>query len=155
MRALKLLLFQAIENGRRILQVFGDSMVIINWENGIQCCHNLRLFPILEDIFLIKQHFDSFFIAYVYRERNALVDSLSKKEVEQLLEGQIQIERMSEMEWGGFYHMPFHEENAQEGWSLLPIENLTHIFVLFGYKIKNVICEDMKVFYVNFIDMIL
>jgi ribonuclease HI len=59
LRALKLLLHKDFENGCISLQVYGDSMVIINRENGMRRCHNLILFPILEKILLIKQDFDS------------------------------------------------------------------------------------------------
>lgn len=105
---LKLLLLRAIEYGCKSLQVFGDSMVIINWENGIQCCHNLILLPIFEDIVFIKQHFDSLSITHVDREQNALTNSLSKDRA-QLPKGEVKIERKTERDLGGFYHRPFHD----------------------------------------------
>lgn len=73
------LLSKAIERGCRSLQIFGDSMMVINWENGTQRCHIMRLLPFMEEIFLFKQHFDFLSITHVYRERNWLVDALSKE----------------------------------------------------------------------------
>ena len=81
-----------MEWGCRTLKIFGDSMIIIKWDNGIQRCHIIRLLPILEEIFLFKHHFDSLSITHVYRERNRLDDKLSKDGA-QLQEGQIIIER--------------------------------------------------------------
>jgi ribonuclease HI len=53
--ALKLLLLFAIEKGCRALQVFGDSLVIINWANGIHRCQISRLLPLLEDVLLYQK----------------------------------------------------------------------------------------------------
>ena len=112
LRDLRLLMIKAMEWGCRSLQIFGDSMIIINWENGIQRCHIIRLLPFLEDIFLFKQHFDSLSITHVYRERNKMDETLSK-EGAQLQTGKIILERMLR-DPVGFYHRPYHEDHAVE-----------------------------------------
>lgn len=76
-----LLMHTTVENRCRSLQIFGDSMKIINWENIIQRCHILRLFPILEEVLIIKQHFDYLIITHVYNECNRLDDFLSKEDL--------------------------------------------------------------------------
>lgn len=76
-----LLLQSVVEYGCRSLQIFGDSMTIINWEKGIQRCHILILLPILEEVQHILQHFDYVSITHVYTERNHLEDTISKEGV--------------------------------------------------------------------------
>jgi ribonuclease HI len=106
--ALKLLLLFVVEQGCQTLQVFGDSLIIINWENGVHRCHISRLVPILEDVMHIKSFFDSISFTHIYRERNQLADRLSK-EVAQLAFGQWYIEEQTVLGTHGFYHRPFHE----------------------------------------------
>lgn len=112
LRALRLLITKAMEWCCRSLQIFKDSMIIINWENGIQRCHIIKLLPFPEEIFLFEQHFDSLTITHVYRERNRLADSLSKEGV-QLQAGHIFSERILR-DPEGFYHRPYHEEQIVE-----------------------------------------
>ena len=84
----------------RNLQIFGDSKIVINWANGYQRCHIIRLIPLLEEILVLKQHFDFISITCVYRERNNLANKLSK-EGTQLQEGK---------DSRDFYHRPFHKD---------------------------------------------
>jgi hypothetical protein len=58
--ALLLLLKFAREQGVHTIQLFGDSMNVINWSQKSQSCHNILLLPILEEIFSILDSFDSF-----------------------------------------------------------------------------------------------
>lgn len=89
---LRLLLIKTIEWGCRSLQIFGDSMIVINWTTGILRCHNIRLLPILLEMFFLKHHFLTLYPSFMfYRERNRLADKLSK-EGSQHQEGQIIIE---------------------------------------------------------------
>jgi hypothetical protein len=76
--ALKLLVTFAWQKGIRSLHIFGDSMIAINWVNKSQCCHNIRLLPILEEIFITMGSFDGYSVRHVFRERNMVVDLLSK-----------------------------------------------------------------------------
>jgi ribonuclease HI len=72
--ALKFLLLFFVEKGFKTLQVFCDSMIIINWENGVQRCHISRLVPIYEEVLRIITVFYSISFTHLYRERNQLAD---------------------------------------------------------------------------------
>ena len=106
--ALKLLLLFAIEKGCRALQVFGDSLVIINWANGIHRFQISRLLPFLDDVTRIKRLFDNIFVSHIYRERNQLVDKLSK-EATQLAYGLWHVTEHTLDGAQEYYHRPFHE----------------------------------------------
>jgi hypothetical protein len=106
--ALKLLLLFSIEQGCRTLQVFGDSLVIINWINEKHRCQVSRLLPLLEDVIRIKNIFDTISFSHIYRERNQLADRLSK-EATQLDYGQWYIAEITPTGTRGFYHRPFNE----------------------------------------------
>jgi hypothetical protein len=77
--ALKLLLLFSIEKGCKALQVFGDSLAIINRANGIHRCQISRLIPLLEDVLRIKSFFDNISFSHIYSERNQMVDKISKE----------------------------------------------------------------------------
>jgi ribonuclease HI len=106
--ALKLLLLFAIEKGCRALQVFGDSLVIINWANGIHRCKISHLLPLHEDVLRIKSLFDNISFSHIYRERNQLADRLSK-EAMQLAYGLWHVSEHTLDGAQGYYHRPFHE----------------------------------------------
>jgi hypothetical protein len=55
--SLKLLLLFAGEKGVKTLQIFGDSMTVINWARKTQKCHNIQLLSLLEEVFIILGHF--------------------------------------------------------------------------------------------------
>lgn len=57
-------------------------MLIINWGNGAQRCHVMRLLPLVEKVLLLKNHFDLIYFKHVYKERNRLEDRLSKEATE-------------------------------------------------------------------------
>lgn len=44
---LKMLKLFSMEKGCRALQVFGDSMIVINWVTGAQRCHIIRMEKII------------------------------------------------------------------------------------------------------------
>jgi ribonuclease HI len=75
---LKLLLLFAKEKDLLHLQIFGDSMIVINWARKLQQCHNIFLLPILEDILRLMEEFDTVTISHVYRNMNMVADALSK-----------------------------------------------------------------------------
>ena len=66
--ALKLLLLFVVEKDCKTLQVFGDSLLVINWVNRIQICHISRLVTILEEVMRIIIDFDSISLSHIYRE---------------------------------------------------------------------------------------
>jgi hypothetical protein len=77
---LKLLVLFAKEKELLHFQIFGDSMIAINWERKLQQCHNIFLLPILEDILHMMEEFDTVTISHVYRNMNMnmVADALSK-----------------------------------------------------------------------------
>ena len=76
--ALKLLLCFAIEINCKKLQVFGDSLVVINWINKIQKCRNTSLDALFEEVSRLLTNFESISLKHVYREQNMDADKLSK-----------------------------------------------------------------------------
>jgi hypothetical protein len=84
---------------------FRDSLLVINWVNQIQICHIYRLMHILEEVLRIITTFDSISFSHIYKERNKMVDRLSK-EASQLDYGSWNITEHST--GGSFdYHRPF------------------------------------------------
>ena len=77
--ALKLLLLFVVEKDCHSLQFFGDSMIVIDWARGTSRCHVLRLLPILEEVALLQQIFDSISFTHVYREHNGVANRISKE----------------------------------------------------------------------------
>ena len=77
--SLRLLMLFALEQGCLSLQIFGDSMLVIDWEKEIKQCHVMVLLPILEEVIRLKQSFNQITFSHVYRERNVMVDQLSKE----------------------------------------------------------------------------
>jgi hypothetical protein len=60
-----LLLLLVVEKGCRSLQVFSDSMIVINWLKEIQQCHVLRLRPLVDEVITLKQQFDVISFSHV------------------------------------------------------------------------------------------
>ena len=77
--ALKLLLCFSLEKVCRKLQIFRDSLVIINWVNKVQRCINLALSSLFEEVNRLWTNFDHISWRHVYRERNTTADRISKK----------------------------------------------------------------------------
>ena len=59
--------------------IYGDSLVIINWENRISSLDSLNLSHWCKDIRSIIQNFSSLTLNHIYREHNQQADCLSKK----------------------------------------------------------------------------
>eukprot|EP00253_Pinus_taeda_P019083 PITA_19083 len=76
--ALKLLLCWLIHRHIFTIQIFGDSLNVIKWVNGISRCQNYMLRPLLEEIMSLKQSFNVLFLDHIYRNRNEEADKLSK-----------------------------------------------------------------------------
>eukprot|EP00253_Pinus_taeda_P008941 PITA_08941 len=77
--ALKLLLCWLIHRHIFTIQIFGDSLNVINWVNGNSRCQNYMLRPLLDEIMILKQSFNGFFLEHIYRNRNEDADKLSKE----------------------------------------------------------------------------
>ena len=76
---LKPVLLFFMENGCHTLQVFGDSLIVIDWERGNSRCHVIQLLPILEEVVLLQQWFNCIAFTHVYRAQNQVADMLSKE----------------------------------------------------------------------------
>lgn len=111
LRNLKYLLLFAKEQNFQQIQIFGDSQLTINWTDEVNHCHLHTLRDILTDIITLKSQFDSFACSHIYRERNEIVDCLSKEAV-QLNRGQWQIQEFREGIFYIYYHRPFMDMNG-------------------------------------------
>jgi ribonuclease HI len=104
--ALKLLLQFSGEKGVQSIQIFGDSMNVINWTSKVQICHNILLMPILEEIFRFMATFHSVVLKHVYMIQNFVADALSKAGM-QLFFGQWHVSESIRDEFFEYYHRPF------------------------------------------------
>jgi len=83
--SLKLLLIFAVEKGCLKLNVFGDSMNVINWISMTQECRNMRLDILISSVRMVLQSIDSFSCRHVYRENNQEADLASKEGLQMAL----------------------------------------------------------------------
>ena len=81
-KALHFLLCWLTHLGITSFQIFGDSLNIIKWFNKEFICQNILLSPILEEQWLLKDHFTYHDVCHIYRECNAMTDLLSKEGVQ-------------------------------------------------------------------------
>ena len=77
--ALLALMFFSKEIGISTLHVYGDSFVIINWENEKEALSSLDLDAWCLNVFKLKAHFLTLDFQHVYREHNEWAYSLSKE----------------------------------------------------------------------------
>ena len=75
--ALKLLLILALNKQINHIQVFGDSLLVINWITGKFRIHNIQLAQILQEVIRLTDCFDQADFKHIYRERNSLANSLA------------------------------------------------------------------------------
>jgi ribonuclease HI len=77
--ALKLTLVLVAEKGVTKIQIFEDSLVVINWSpGGVNILEKKLLRPIFEEVQNLKAVFNCASFHHVYIERNELADGLSK-----------------------------------------------------------------------------
>eukprot|EP00253_Pinus_taeda_P034216 PITA_34216 len=81
--ALRYLLCWLLHRNINMIQIFGDSLNVINWVNRKAYCHNQILRNLVEEIFLLKASFNPFSICHIYRDKNEEADQLSKAGVQQ------------------------------------------------------------------------
>jgi hypothetical protein len=79
---LELLFLFVGEKYVKYIQIFGDSLNVINWAQKTQRCHNIFKFPFLEEIQIILDAFDSFYVWHVCKECNLDINSLSKEGIQ-------------------------------------------------------------------------
>ena len=68
--ALKLPFSLAREKHISKFQIFGDSLLVIYWANGMFRCLNLELLQVLNEINRLSDFFDLVDLKHIYRERN-------------------------------------------------------------------------------------
>ena len=68
--SLKLLLIFIAEEGCQRINIFGDSLNVINWIKGTQHCRQLRIENILLSVREAQNTFDTFLCCHVYMENN-------------------------------------------------------------------------------------
>ena len=112
--ALKLLLCYAIERGCKRLQIFGDSMIVINWINKVQNCRNITLAALYEEVHGLITTFDVITCRHVFRERNNEAGKLSKEGLN-MEAGTWKFLEQRETEVYEFYHRPFIEPQPRTG----------------------------------------
>ena len=61
------------------IQIFGDSKVVVDWENGKNTIRAPHLQHLLAEIQELKSKFRRISFVHIYRELNAEADSLSKQ----------------------------------------------------------------------------
>ena len=83
-------------------------MIIINWINQTQRCHNILLNPILEEAGQLKSTFNQISFSHIFREQNLEADSCLKEVVGPLQHGW-KIEEFGPDKAYSFYHHPFIE----------------------------------------------
>ena len=87
-------------------------MIVINWINKVEKCHNIYLNALLAEIMRHVEDFDSFSRCHVCKERNAEVNQLSKKGVN-IPHGQWKIIKHQNGTFYEYYHRPFIEGLAR------------------------------------------
>lgn len=107
---LYMLLIFAHENGDQRIQIFGYSMVIINWINQTQQCHNIYLNPILDEAAQLKTTFNQISFTHIFREQNKEADKCSKEAAGPFLPAW-EIEELGPNEAYNFYHRMFIENH--------------------------------------------
>eukprot|EP00253_Pinus_taeda_P030815 PITA_30815 len=83
--ALKLLLCWLIQRKIFMIQIFEDSLNVINWVNGQSMCINHILISLIDDIQVLKTSFNNFSLSHIYRDCNDTADKLSKEGLQQNL----------------------------------------------------------------------
>ena len=73
----------AIEKGVKRLEVFGDSLLIINQMNRKWECRHKGLRLIFDEVNVMVRSFDSITFNHVPRERNAIADSLANEAMDE------------------------------------------------------------------------
>ena len=104
--SIKYLMLFSLGQGCTHLQVFGYSFIIINWMKEIQNCYIMWLDHILDEALELKQRFDRISFSHVFKERNGLVDRISKEET-QLPLGSWWVKEHSQGHIYRHYHRPF------------------------------------------------
>ena len=108
--ALKLLLLFSLEQHCHSLQVFCDSMIVLDWAMGSSRCDVFRILSILEEVVLVLHNLKIYLLP-VYREKNGVVDQLSKEATQLLFGCWNNLEQDLDGKYC-YFHRPFIEDQA-------------------------------------------
>ena len=76
---LKILLNLAITKGVQKLQVMGDYHIVMDWLKYRHPPRNIYLKPLYDEVILILNSLNHVSFQHIYKERNMVVDNLSKE----------------------------------------------------------------------------
>ena len=94
------------------INIFGDSLLVVNWINNVTACHTHTLSNILHDALTLKAAFNQFSCLHIYREHNGEADKLSK-EASSLPRGEWLIVEQNGTEEYRFFHRPYIDQHEQ------------------------------------------
>lgn len=106
--ALLLLLILEKKEDVKCLQVFGDSQLVIDWDNDRKECHNLGLSLILAEIKTLKASMENISFSHISRDKNAEADLHSKAGLE-LRSGQWIIQKVIDVIFYGIQQVTLWE----------------------------------------------
>ena len=75
--ALKLFITLALDKQISNIQIFGDSLLVINWILGKFRSHNLHLAQLLQEVNRLIEFFEQDDFKHIYRKINTLADKLA------------------------------------------------------------------------------
>jgi len=94
------------------INIYGDSMLVVNWINNATECHSYTLSNILQDALTLKAAFNHFTCVHIYKEHNCAVDQLSKA-ASLLPRGEWLMVEHNDEEEHRFYHRPYIDQRDQ------------------------------------------
>eukprot|EP00253_Pinus_taeda_P012119 PITA_12119 len=110
--AIRNLIHFALSHQCTNLNIFGDSMVVVNWINNDSTCHSHTLSNLLYDALTLKDAFNYFSCLHIYIEHNCEADKLSK-EASVLPRGEWLVVEQQGTEEHRFYHRPYIDHREQ------------------------------------------
>jgi ribonuclease HI len=101
--SLKLVFILALEKEITQLQIFGDSLLVIQWMKGDYMLRNFLLQPLFSDIKNLQSTFSHISFSHVYRDKNIEADRLSKQGLE-LQEGTWEVFESNQGQLSSHFH---------------------------------------------------
>jgi len=112
--AIRNLMHFSLDHQYTNLNIFRDSMTVVNWINNATICHSHTLSNILYDAHTLKAAFNHFSCLHIYREHNSEADKLSK-EASLLSRGEWLIVEVQGPDEYRYYHRPYIDQREQWG----------------------------------------
>ena len=102
--ALKLFIILALKQGVQSLQIFGDSLLVINWVSGKYRINNILLTQILQEVIRLSNFLEKVEFKHIYREKNFKADALANAGVN-VVEGHWRIKEFRGSETYETFHI--------------------------------------------------